>query len=223
MNFLNNKVNFLNITGDPEPIFPNDGKLRLLSMRYSPYAQRTHIILEAKKIPYHTINIDLTNKPDWLTKYSPLGKVPVLGIPTENGYQYIHDSLVIADYLDEKYREKLLYPEDPLAKALDRLLIERFNIVSSAYYKLAFEGDGEGLNETLNGLDEFEVELKKRDTPFFGGEKAGMLDYMIWPWYERLLSLRYIDGIRYKIRNDRYSTLVIKLTFISINIVVMKP
>ena len=32
----------------------------------------------------------------------------------------------------------------------------------------------------------FETELKNRGTAFFGGnENPGMLDYMIWPWFER--------------------------------------
>jgi len=194
--------------GDPEPTFPNDGKIQLLSMRFCPYAQRTHIILEAKKIPYHTFNIDLTNKPEWLTKYSPLGKVPAIGLPTEKGHPFIHESLVIADYLDEKYPQKRLYPNDPLGKALDRLLIERFSIVTSAFYKVAVKGDAEGKSEISNGLDEFEAELKKRGTTFFGGEEPGMLDYMIWPWIERIALLKYLEGNKYEIDKDRYATLV---------------
>nr|ATY49606.1 glutathione S-transferase [Bradysia odoriphaga] len=194
-------------TGDPEPTFPSDGKLQLLSMRFCPYAQRTHIILEAKRIPYHTYNVDLTNKPEWLTKYSPLGKVPALGVPTERGLSFIHESMVIADYLDEKYPEKLLYPKDPFAKAVDRLLIERFSIVSNAFYKIGFRGDINGKVELSNGLDEFETELKKRGTSFFGGKEPGMLDYMIWPWMERLVLLKYGKDIQYEIDEERFAAL----------------
>lgn len=178
-------------------------------MRFCPYAQRTHIILEAKKIPYHTVNINLTDKPEWLTKYSPLGKVPALGLPTEKGQPFIHESMVIADYLDEKYPERLLYPSDPLEKAKDRLLIERFSIVTNAFYKAAVKGDADGKIEISEGLDIFEAELKKRGTAFFGGNKEpGMLDYMIWPWCERLALLKYIEGIEYEVDPVRYSGLV---------------
>lgn len=194
--------------GDPEPNLPKDGKLQLLSMRFCPYAQRSHIILEAKKIPYDTVNINLTEKPEWLTKYSPLGKVPSLGLSNEKGQPFIHESLVIADYLDEKYPEKLLYPKDPLAKAIDRLLIERFSIVTSAFYKLAVRGEAEAKNEISTALDEFEAELKKRGTTFFGGEEPGMLDYMIWPWCERIAALKYVDGIEYEIDPVRYAAFV---------------
>lgn len=181
-------------------------------MRFCPYAQRTHIILEAKKIPYHTFNINLTNKPEWLTKYSPLGKVPSLGLPTEKGHPFIHESLVIADYLDEKYPEKRLYPNDPLAKAVDRLLIEQFNDVITAYYKAI--SDPAVFPDLSKGLDKFEDVLKKRGTAFFGGNEPGMLDYMIWPWCERIAFLKFKG---FEMDKDRHARLVciIKIEIIS--------
>lgn len=172
-------------------------------MRFCPYAQRAHIVLEAKKIPYHTFNINLTNKPEWLTKYSPLGKVPSIGLPTEKGHPFVHESLIIADYLDEKYPEIQLYPKDPLAKAIDRLLIEQFNGVITAYYKSI--GDPANLVDLSNGLDKFEEELKKRGTTFFGGSNPGMLDYMIWPWFERI---SFLKNKGFELDKDRYAKLV---------------
>lgn len=174
-------------------------------MRFCPYAQRIHIVLEAKNIPYHTFNINLTNKPEWLTKYSPLGKVPSLGLPNEKGHPFIHESLVIADYLDEKYPEKRLYPKDPLAKAVDRLLIEQFNGVITYFYKAAREGSPDDLVELSKALDAFEVELKKRNSVFFGGNDAGMLDYMIWPWIERIPLLKFRG---FDLETGRYAKLV---------------
>jgi hypothetical protein len=39
----------------------------------------------------------------------------------------------------------------------------------------------------LDGLDWWEHELAARKTTFFSGsEAAGMLDYCLWPWFERL-------------------------------------
>lgn len=156
-------------------------------MRFCPYAQRIHIVLEAKKIPYHTCNINLTEKPEWLTKYSPLGKVPALILPNEKERPFLYESLIIADYLDEKYPETPLYPKDPLAKAIDRLFIEKFNGVIASYYKSV--NDPTARTDLSNGLDAFDSELKKRGTSFFGGNHPGMLDYMIWPWCERITFL----------------------------------
>jgi hypothetical protein len=41
--------------------------------------------------------------------------------------------------------------------------------------------------QSLEGLDWWEEELARRKTTFFGGsESPGMLDYCIWPWFERI-------------------------------------
>lgn len=123
------------------PKFAEDGKLRLYSMRFCPYAQRAHLVLEAKKIPYHTAFINLKQKPEWLTQKSPLGKVPALEIPSAKGDPLI-ESLVIADYLDDQYPQNPLSAKDPLQRARDRILVERFNAVIGPYYKLVFPQAG---------------------------------------------------------------------------------
>eukprot|EP00091_Calanus_sinicus_P012953 TRINITY_DN28909_c0_g1_i1.p1 TRINITY_DN28909_c0_g1~~TRINITY_DN28909_c0_g1_i1.p1 ORF type:complete len:133 (+),score=35.00 TRINITY_DN28909_c0_g1_i1:78-476(+) len=41
--------------------------------------------------------------------------------------------------------------------------------------------------ECMLNLERFETELGQRKTAFFGGEDLpGYLDYMIWPWMERI-------------------------------------
>ena len=79
--------------------------------------------------------INLTEKPEWLLEKSPLGKVPCLEF--ENG-ETLYESLIIADYLDEAYPQNRLYPENPLAKAKDKLLIERFNSVTTTIYQVFY-------------------------------------------------------------------------------------
>ena len=74
------------------------------------------------------MNINLTDKPEWLYEKSPLGKIPALEL--ESG-DCIYESMIIADYLDEKYPQRPLYPKDPLKKAKDKLLIDQFNKVCS--------------------------------------------------------------------------------------------
>lgn len=64
---------------------------------------------------------------------SPLGKVPCLELETG---ETLYESLIIAEYLDENYPDHKLYPSDPLAKAKDKLLIERFNEVIGTMYKV---------------------------------------------------------------------------------------
>lgn len=66
-------------------------------------------------------------------------------------------------------------------------------------------------NETLTGLEFFDRELTKRGTPFFGGIKPGMLDLMIWPWFERADVIRITSGEQFAIPRDRFLRLVIIL------------
>ncbi|KAJ8680631.1 hypothetical protein QAD02_016418 [Eretmocerus hayati] len=183
------------------------GKLRLYSMRFCPYAQRIHLVLDAKKIPYDVVYVNLSKKPEWLQEKSPLGKVPCLEF--ENG-ETLYESLIIAEYLDEAYPEHRLMPQDPFAKAKDKLLVERFNEVITIMYKLysAQSMDKELFYEALKGLEIFDRELSKRGTPFFGGSKPGFCDLAIWPWCERADVIRILKGEQFVIPRDRFLRLL---------------
>lgn len=197
--------------GSQQPALPDDGKLRLYSMRFCPYAHRAHLVLAAKKVPFHVIYINLTEKPEWLTKVSALGKVPALEIVSAKNNTTLIESLVICEYLDEKYPGNPLYPKDPLKKALDKILIERFSAVTTAMYKIFVDGPEKNpgaLSEISNGLDIYEKELTERGTAFFNGDKPGMLDYMIWPWCERSDIIPYLVGDRYKLDEQRFANLL---------------
>ncbi|XP_068142966.1 pyrimidodiazepine synthase isoform X2 [Drosophila tropicalis] len=199
--------------GSIKPVFPDDGILRLYSMRFCPYAHRVHLVLDAKKIPHHKIYINLRDKPDWFANVSATTKVPALELVTEaptgaGTPPILIESLFICDYLDEKYPEISLHPKDPLKKAEDRILVDRFGQFINAIYKLLLHDDPAQVGDAdlYDGLDIYEKELKRRGTPFFGGSQPGMLDYMIWPWCERFAALKYtlgkdvkLDPVRFKI------------------------
>ncbi len=78
-----------------------------------PYVQRVVILMQEKQIPYSRTDIQLNNKPDWLLKISPTGKVPVLVV---NDDKVLFESNVICDYLDE-VSQNSLYPGDTFGKA----------------------------------------------------------------------------------------------------------
>lgn len=197
-----------NISGSSIPTLPND-KLILYSMRFCPYAQRVHLVLDAKRITYHTVFIDLTEKPEWFVHKSPLLKVPALELPAEK--EPLIESLIICDYLDEKYPDVKLYPSDPAEKARDRGIVERFNLFINEYYpiqnKTAIDMD-KAIAILFDKLDFCEDELLLRGSKYFGGEKAGMLDYMIWPWMERLEALSVYIGEKLKLDGKRFQKLV---------------
>lgn len=41
----------------------------------------------------------------------------------------------------------------------------------------------------LEKLHVLEEALGERQTPYFGGDSVKMVDYLIWPWFERILAM----------------------------------
>ncbi|XP_026873432.1 glutathione S-transferase omega-1 isoform X2 [Electrophorus electricus] len=129
----------------PGPV-PN-GQIRIYSMRFCPFAQRTRLVLSAKGVKHETVNINLKDKPEWFLAKNPLGLVPTLETP--------------------------------------------FGQVIPLFYKIpGSRKNGEDVSaleaefkEKLSKLNEV---LVKKKTSFFGGNSVTMIDYLIWPWFERL-------------------------------------
>lgn len=204
------KLHVFLFTGSEKPTLPDDGKLRLYSMRFCPFAQRVHLILNAKGIPYQVININLSEKPEWYTQVNASGKVPALHLVNEPGSPFLSESLIITEYLDEKYPQIPVYPKDPATKALDKLWIDKFSPIQGAvvHVLLGDENTDKALKDITQTLSIFEAELKRRGTTYFNGEKPGILDYAIWPWFERLAAINSVVGDSFSLKEDTYPSLV---------------
>ncbi|XP_053162418.1 glutathione S-transferase omega-1 isoform X2 [Hemicordylus capensis] len=181
--------------GSPAPGPVPEGVIRLYSMRYCPFAQRTRLVLQAKRINHEIVNINLKNKPDWFFEKSPFGLVPVL--ETNKG-QLIYESPITCEYLDEAYPGKKLYPADPYEKASQKMLLEQFSKLTPLSYKyLVAIRSGEDVsalkNEYLEKFLKLEEILINHKTQFFGGNAVSMIDYLIWPWFERMESFQLHD------------------------------
>lgn len=174
--------------GDPLP--PYNGKLRVYNMRYCPYAQRTILALNAKQIDYEVVNIDLKEKPEWLTRKSAFAKVPSIEIEED---LCIYESLVTVEYLDEVYPQRPLLPKDPVKKAFDKIIVEAIAPVQACLYKHILAPDSvtdEVIAAYNKALKFVEDQLKSRSTTFLDGNQPGYADYNIWPWLERLMILK---------------------------------
>lgn len=199
--------------GSEQPTPPNDNKLRLYSMRFCPYAHRTHLVLNVKNIPHHVFNVDMSEKPEWyINNVNPSGKVPAIQLVNENNDPFLFESLAICEYLDEKFPEIKIYPTDPLEKAQTKLWIDRFGSIGGAFYRLVFEKNSEEVNEKLlsdliAGLKAYEEELLKRGTKYFGGDRPNIFDYGIWPWFERFGVLTAVVGDKFKIDDSTFPSL----------------
>ncbi len=97
--------------------------IRLFSTTYCPYAWCTRIVLHEKGIPFEVFEVDLKAKQDDFMRVSPTGKVPVL----EDGETRVWESMVINEYLEEKYVEPRLLGDTPEERAAVRTLILDLN------------------------------------------------------------------------------------------------
>lgn len=162
--------------------------IRLFSMRFCPFAQRTRLVLKAKGIPHEIINIHLKEKPDWFLERNPLGLVPVL--ENKDG-EVVYESSITCDYLDEVYPEKKLNPSTPFGKAQQRMMLEHFSKVVPYFYKISSaRRNGEDTTvmeaELQEKFDKLNKDLSDKKTKFFGGDCITMIDYMMWPFFERI-------------------------------------
>lgn len=166
------------------------GHIRLYSMRFCPFAQRARLVLSAKGIKHDTINIHLREKPEWFLEKNPLGLVPTL--ETEDG-DVVYESPITCDYLDELYPGKKLLPPTPFGKAQQRMMLEYFSKVTPYFYKITMakhdNADTSGLEAELKEkFVKLDADLAKKKTKFFAGDAITMIDYMMWPFFERLES-----------------------------------
>ncbi|XP_072246972.1 glutathione S-transferase omega-1-like [Leuresthes tenuis] len=170
----------------PGPV-PKDC-IRLYSMRFCPFAQRTRLVLNAKGIKHDIININLKDKPEWFLEKNPLGLVPALETPAG---EIIYESPITCEYLEEVYPEKKLLPSSPFGKAQQKMMLEHFSKLTPHYYKIiAGRRSGEDVSgpeaELKEKFAKLNEDLIKKKTKFFAGDSVTMIDYMMWPFFERL-------------------------------------
>jgi len=135
--------------------------IKLYDFKSSPNCQRVKVVLAEKNLPYELVPIDLTKKeqktPEYL-KMNPYGKVPVL---TDDS-TVLYESLIINEYLEEKYPNPPLMPKDPAKKAKGRILVDYgMAHFDSAYQKLRMELMKEAKEQSQPVIDGAKGDLKK--------------------------------------------------------------
>jgi RNA polymerase-associated protein len=144
-----------------------------------PYCARARLVLAEKGVPFETVAVDLDDRPAWIYEKNSTGRVPVL----EEGAFVLPESVVICEYLEERYPEPPLLPADPAERALARLAIFRFDDrLGDDYYALrrGEEGAGDRLDARLADLDS-DLEAHA----FLTGREFGLADVAYLPWVLR--------------------------------------
>ena len=113
--------------------------LKLGGFAVSNYYNKVKVALLEKGIPFEEV-FSLTSQDENYLQRSPMGKVPYLDIDG----QYLCESQVICEYLEDHYPDKPLYPKDVFERARVRELITvielHMELVARRLYTQAFFG-----------------------------------------------------------------------------------
>jgi glutathione S-transferase len=168
--------------------------IKLYDFLSSPNCQRVKVVLAEKKLPYETIPIDLKKgeqkKAEFL-KLNPYGKVPVI----IDGAAVLYESLIINEYLDEKYPEPPLMPKDHAKRAKIRILTDYgMNHVDVPYQKIRHEllkdekeRDQETIEKAKSDLKNLLQRLEREigGEPYLAGEFS-LMDAALIPRFIRM-------------------------------------
>jgi len=160
--------------------------LRLFSTTYCPYAWCTRIVLHEKGIPFEVFEVDLKAKQEDFLRVSPTGKVPVL----EDGETRVWESMVINEYLEEKFRDPCLLGDTPEERAQVRTLILDLNgtrsqplarLAAMLYYGRE-RRDDERIQRQIDLWEEFldQVDHHFGRNPWYGLDRFSMGDINLY-------------------------------------------
>jgi glutathione S-transferase len=168
--------------------------IKLYDFKSSPNCQRVKVVLAEKDLSYEIVPVDLRKqeqkKPEYL-KLNPYGKVPVL----IDDSTVLYESLIINEYLNEKYPNPPLMPKDAGGKARARILIDYgMAHFDSAYQKLRMELMKDPKEQSQPIIDGAKSDLKKLlqrfedeigDQPYLMGDFS-LVDADLIPRFTRL-------------------------------------
>jgi glutathione S-transferase len=151
--------------------------IKLYDFKSSPNCQRVKVVLAEKNLSYEIVPVDLTKKEQKNAEYlkmNPYGKVPVL---TDDN-TVLYESLIINEYLEEKYPATSLLPKEPAKKAKARILTDYgMAHFDSPYQKLRMELMKEAKEQSQPTIDGAKAELKKLLQRF--EEELGEQQYLL--------------------------------------------
>ncbi|KDP33367.1 hypothetical protein JCGZ_12916 [Jatropha curcas] len=151
-------------------------EVKLYGVCASPYNWRVVLALKQKGIEFEFIEEDLSNKSQMLLEYNPVHKkIPVL----VHGGKPVCESIVILEYIEEKWPHNPLLPSDPYEKAVARFWLKFANDKFPAIIRMVLasgEEREEAIKETLEMLQTLEEHGLIREKKFFGDDKINMVD-----------------------------------------------
>jgi RNA polymerase-associated protein len=111
--------------------------MTLYSRADCPFSHRVRIVLAEKGVGADIVDVDINNPPEDLIDINAYVSVPTL----VDRDLVLYDSMIIMEYLDERFPHPPLMPVDPVSRARARMMLHRI------------EKDWYGLLDDLTGAD----------------------------------------------------------------------
>jgi glutathione S-transferase len=167
----------------------------------STFSSKTKVIVEEKGLPYAVNRVrigDIWKKTPEVLEKNPLGKVPWI----DDGDVRVYDSTVINEYLEERYPEPRLLPEDPLERARVRAL-ENYGdeiVLSGAVPRIWMPWWSPPEQRNAEDMAQARQTLESRALPFLE-KTVGTREYIAGPFtladapYMALAMVLQVDGM----------------------------
>jgi len=164
----------------------NRTSMALFSDPLDHYSHRVRIVMAGKDITSEIIETDLDNLSTELLEVSPYAELPVL----VDRDVCLYDSIVLMEYLDERFPHPPLLPVYPVSRAQIRLFIQRIEKDWCKTFDNLIKGE---LNDsqTKKAKQEFKSQILAlspilKEKPFFMSEDFSLVDCVIAPILWRL-------------------------------------
>ncbi len=157
--------------------------MTLFSGDLCPFSHMVRIVLAEKGINFEIHSVDLNNTPEDLKDLNPYNEVPTL----VDRDLVLYEHLVIMEYLDERFPHPPLMPVDPVARACNRLMVQRIERDWYSLYKKLRRGekDQEKLRQELrDSLVTIAPIFEQK--PYFMSEDFSLIDCVMAPLLWRL-------------------------------------
>jgi glutathione S-transferase len=163
-----------------------------------PFSERVEIMCALKGIALEDMEIDISKpRPDWLLKKTR-GTTALPAMTLDNG-ETIKESMVILQYLEDRFPEPAVRQKDPYRHAVEGMLCATDGQYSGSGYRMILNRDPAKREECKAGvdaqyarLDDFLSHYSPNGTYLF--EEFGWAEVSFTPMFKRLWFLDYYEN-----------------------------
>lgn len=162
--------------------------MTLFSDPSCPYCHRVRMVIAEKRINIDIVDVDAKAPPSELLEHNPYGTVPTL---VDRDLR-LYESLILMEYLDERFPHPPLLPVDPVGRARARLFMYRVDRDWYDPMRIIATGDTKSANQARKQLVESLVAVAPIFAAhrFFMSDEFSLVDCCVAPLLWRLPVLK---------------------------------